>query len=340
MRTLEVHGSTGKSSILVGEKLSEFPIPMEKAVIITDTIVNGHYGKDFPPFEVIEIPTGERIKNLTTVTEIYERLLELEVDRSFFIIGIGGGVVCDIAGFVASTYLRGLKSVMVPSTLLSQVDAGVGGKNGVNLGGYKNIVGVFRQPDWVLCDISLLKTLPQRQVHSGYAEIVKHAAIGDADLFSFLEEHHRKALHLDSQVMENLIYHSLVIKASIVNRDEKENGERRILNFGHTFGHAIEKTTAFSHGEAVSVGMVIASRLSEQIGYLEAKDSRRIETLLKRLRLPIRLQAKKEEIFDAIRKDKKRNGDRIKFVLLKAIGRPFVEEIPIGKLENAVGDII
>ena len=262
MKVLEIHGSGGDSTILIGEGLKNLRehLPVGKVVVITDANVRAIYQKDFPDCDVIEIGTGEKIKTLETVQGIYQNLLAHEADRSTFIVGIGGGIVCDVTGFVASTYMRGLRFGFVPSTLLSQVDASVGGKNGVNFGGYKNIVGVFNQPEFVICDHSLLRTLPKNELLCGFAEIVKHAVIGDAGLFSYLEAHHEKALRLDDEVITKLVYDSVVLKASIVNRDEKEEGERMKLNFGHTFGHAIEKISGLPHGEAVSIGMVFLAR--------------------------------------------------------------------------------
>jgi 3-dehydroquinate synthase len=277
---------------------------------------------------------GEEIKNLDTVRMIYEKLIELEVDRSSFVVGIGGGIVCDITGFVASTYLRGVRFGFVSSTLLSQVDASVGGKNGVNFAGYKNMVGVFNQPEFVICDIDLLKTLPKKEVLCGLAEIVKHAAIGNKTLFSFLETHDEKALRLDYEVIERLVWDSVQLKSSVVNRDEKEAGERRVLNFGHTFGHAIEKTLGVRHGEAISVGMVIASALSEKRGHLLAEDTKRVESLLKRLGLPTRLQFNREKVIEALRKDKKRQSEDIHFVLLQSLGHAIVEKISMKELET------
>jgi len=342
VRVLEIHGSTGNSTILIGESLQNLQdyINSEEVLIITDKNVRRLYSKDFPHYEVIEIGTGEKIKNLDTVQAIYGKLVELEADRSSFIVGIGGGIVCDIAGFVASTYLRGVRFGFVPSTLLSQVDAGVGGKNGVNFGGYKNMVGVFNQPEFVICDMSLLKSLPEREIMCGFAETVKHAVIADADLFSYLEEHYKKALELDTEVVERLVYDSVLIKASIVHRDEKERGERRKLNFGHTFGHAIEKSAGIPHGEAVSLGMVVASALSVRRGLLSEKDMERIEALLKKLKLPTRLRLDGKGILDALRRDKKRKGDSIHFVLLHGIGNAVVEEIPMKELEAVVHEII
>jgi 3-dehydroquinate synthase len=340
MKTFEIHGSTGDSTIRVGEKFQNLEkyIPAENVVIITDVNVRHFYQNDFPPHPVITIQTGEKIKNLDTVRSIYGKLVELGTDRSTLIIGIGGGIVCDITGFVASTFLRGVRFGFVSSTLLSQVDASVGGKNGVNFQGYKNMVGVFNQPEFVICDLNLLHTLPEKEILCGLAEIVKHAAIGDADLFNYLEEHYQKALTLDTVVIERLVYDSVVIKSDIVNKDEKEKGERRKLNFGHTFGHAIEKTAGVRHGEAVSAGMVMASELSVKRGHLQAKDAQRIKNLLRNLKLPTRLPIDRKTVFDALQKDKKRQGDRIYFVLLEDIGKPFVDQISIKELDNVISD--
>jgi 3-dehydroquinate synthase len=338
MKVFNVHGSTGHSTILIGEHFQNIGkyIPSENVVILTDANVKRHYLKDFPPYEIIDIGIGEKIKNLDTVQSIYRKLVELEADRSSFIIGVGGGIVCDIAGFVASTYMRGVRFGFVSSTLLSQVDASVGGKNGVNFNGYKNMVGVFNQPEFVICDMNLLRTLPENEVLCGLAEIVKHAAIADSDMFSYLEENYEQALKLDNAVIEKLIYDSLVIKSSIVNRDEKEEGERKKLNFGHTFGHAIEKTTGVPHGEAVGAGMVVAAKLSAKRGHLQSEEVKRIEELLKKLKLPTTLPIDKGTILDALRKDKKRRGDTIDFVLLHGIGKAVVQEISMKELENLV----
>jgi 3-dehydroquinate synthase len=342
VKVLEIHGSKGNSTVVIGEILQNLReyIGSEKKVIITDKNVRRLYSKDFPPYEVIEIGTGERIKNLDTVQAVYRKLLGLEVDRSSFIVGIGGGIVCDIAGFVASTYLRGVRFGFVPTTLLSQVDASVGGKNGVNFHGYKNLVGIFNQPEFVICDMNLLKSLPEREIMCGFSEIVKHAAIAQADLFSYLEEHYKKALELDTEVVEKLVCDSVLIKSSIVNRDETEQGERRKLNFGHTFGHALEKSTGIPHGEAISLGMVVASAISARRGLLSEEDMARVETLLEKLKLPTRLRFDGKGVLDALRRDKKRKGDRIYFVLLHGIGNAVVEEIAINELETAVHEIM
>ncbi len=338
MKTLEIHGLTGDSTIYVGETLQNLGnyIPSENVVLITDKNVKQYYENDFPPHPVITIESGEKIKTLDTVRDIYENLVAVGADRSTFIVGIGGGIVCDIAGFVASTYLRGVRFGFVSSTLLSQVDASVGGKNGVNFKGYKNMVGVFKQPELVICDLNLLNTLPKKEILNGMAEIVKHGAIEDASLFAYLEKHSQKALALDIEVIEKLVYDSIVIKSAIVNQDELEKGARRKLNFGHTFGHAFEKTTGVPHGQAVSVGMVMAAALSVKRGYLSAEDAGRIKTLLQRIGLSVSIHAEEKRVFDALKKDKKRKGDHIYFVLLNEIGNAFVDQIPIKELEAEI----
>ena len=341
MKTLKIQGTTGVSNIRIGERLQHLKnyVDAEKVIIVTDTNVKHYYQKKFPPYDVITIETGEKIKNLDTVRNIYRKLVELEADRSTLLIGIGGGIVCDITGFVASTFLRGMRFGFVSSTLLSQVDASVGGKNGVNFEGYKNMIGVFEQPQFVICDLDLLKTLPEKEILCGLAEIIKHAAIQDAELFTYIETHAEKILSLDTEVMEKLVHNSVAIKARIVNRDEKEKGERRKLNFGHTFGHAIEKTTGVSHGEAVSAGMMLAAEISEKKGGLPADDANRLKKMLQRFNLPTKLPADRTTILEALRKDKKRAGDHIFFVLLSAIGNAFVEKIAVKDFEALISDL-
>jgi 3-dehydroquinate synthase len=272
---------------------------------------------------------------------IYQQLVNLEVDRSCFIVGVGGGIVCDITGFAASTYMRGLPFGFVSSTLLSQVDASVGGKNGVNFHGYKNMVGVFNQPAFVICDTEMLKTLPRKELICGLAEVVKHAVIGNREFFDFLEQRYADALNLDQTVMERLVYDSIIVKSAVVERDEREKGERRKLNFGHTLAHALEKVINISHGEAVSIGMVFAANLSVHRDLLSNDEAERIRLLLKQLQLPTDIDTgiDKEKIKDAIRKDKKREGRGIHLVLLKSIGEAVVREIAIEELEASIDDM-
>jgi len=341
MKTVNIKTKTGESVIMIGERLKNLKkyLPLKTPIIITDAHVRDYWEAHFPQGTVITIGTGEKKKNLDTVGTIYERLLELDADRSSFIVGIGGGIVCDIAGFAASTYMRGVRFGFVSTTLLSQVDASVGGKNGVNFGGYKNMVGVFNQPEFVICDLNLLKTLPSREIICGFAEIVKHAVIADEKLFVYLEKYYTQALALDLKVIEKLVYDSVIVKSSIVNRDAKEKGERRKLNFGHSFGHAIEKTMQVPHGEAVSVGMVLASALSVKRGCLRPEAAARVSALLKKFGLPGQLQFDTNQVIAALRKDKKREGECINFVLLREIGQAVVEEISIQELVESLSSL-
>jgi len=339
VKKIVINGISGDSGVFIGETISNLEkyIPgSNNIVIITDNIVRKIYGDFFDKYKVIEIGTGEGIKNLTTINNIFEKLIEYEADRTSYIVGIGGGIVCEIAGFVASTYMRGIRFGFIASTLLAQVDASIGGKNGVNYQGYKNMIGVFRQPEFVICDPDLLGTLPEKELLCGFAEIVKHTVIGNAGMFKFLEENYDKALNLDKEIIEKLVYDSLLIKSSIVNEDEKEKGERRKLNFGHTFGHALEKVSGITHGEAVSIGMIFASALSVKKELLSPEDARRIEILLNNMGLPVKMEADKDKVIDAIRRDKKREQDIIHFVLLDKIGNAVIKEISVDELEGLI----
>ncbi len=335
MKKIEIHGSGRTSVIFVGERITKLSsyLPHGKVIIITDKNVHRLYHKELAGYPVIAISLGEKNKTLQTVEYIYKKLVELDADRSTFIVGFGGGLVCDITGFAASTYMRGLRFAFVPTTLLAQVDASVGGKNGVNFNGFKNMIGVFNQPEFVICDMNMLKTLPKKEILCGFAEIVKHALIADANMFNFLENNLRKAVALNSRIIEELVYMSAVIKSEVVNQDEREKGLRRILNFGHTLGHAIEKcSNRYSHGEAVSIGMVAISALSVRKGWLKPEEYTRIETLIRSIGLPVHVRIPASSIEEAMRKDKKREGKSIHVVCLKGIGNTTVAKIDVGKL--------
>ncbi len=342
MITHQIKGSSGLSQIQVGESLKNIAryLPDTKTIVITDSNVLKHHRSSIPTAHVIELGSGEKMKSLETVQQIYSRLVEMEADRSSFILGIGGGVVCDIAGFVASTYMRGLRFGFAATTLLAQVDASVGGKNGLNFQGYKNIIGVFRQPDFVICDPALLTSLPEREVLCGAAEIVKHALIRDAELMTYLEDNYDNLVRLDPEVIEHVVSVSVSVKSAVVNQDEHEQGLRRILNFGHTFGHGLEMIQRLSHGEAVAAGMMIATRISVKKGLLAESEAERIESLLRKLKLPTHVPADRLELLDALKKDKKRQEEGVHFVLLAAIGETVVEKISFRELETLAEGII
>jgi 3-dehydroquinate synthase len=280
---------------------------------------------------VIAIPAGERYKTLRTVAKIYEKLLDSRLDRGSIVVGLGGGVVGDVAGFVSATYLRGVDFVQVPTSLLAQVDASVGGKTGVNLSRGKNLVGAFYQPKLVLVDTSTLTTLPKVEFRSGLAEVIKHAVIRDSNYFCFLEQNMQRIKRLDPTVLEPVVQRSCEIKAEVVCQDEKESGLRRILNYGHTVGHAIEALTGYTklkHGEAVAIGMVTAALVSDELGVAEPGVVERIIGILKSAGLPYKLpeDISKDEIINAMGLDKKVVHGRLHAVLLRKIGSVYVAD--------------
>lgn len=341
MRTIEISTDTRISRIVVGESLRNVTkyVPSGKVIIITDENIRKYYEHGFPPFPVISIGLGESIKSLDTLALIFNKLVEYEADRSTFILAIGGGIVCDVAGFAASVYMRGLRFGFVSTTLLSQVDASVGGKNGVNFQGYKNMLGVFNQPEFVIIDTEMLQTLDAREFRSGFAEIVKAGAIKDELLFSYIEEHYAEALQKKPEVLEKLIYDAVNIKSLVVEQDEKEKGERKKLNFGHSFAHAIERNTGILHGEAVSLGMVLAAQFSVKLDLLHQSEADRITHILDRLQLPVHLRLNFSELIDTMKRDKKREGDFLHMVFLDRIGNAVIKKISYYQLEKLVYDL-
>ncbi len=341
MQTITVRTESHSSRILIGEKLEHLTnyLPEGRAIIITDGNIMRLYGNRFPPLPVIEIGTGESMKTMDTLHHIFNRLVTLEADRSTFIVAIGGGIVCDVAGFAASVYMRGLRFGFVSTTLLSQVDASVGGKNGVNFLGYKNMIGVFAQPEFVICDTSMLSSLDPREFRAGFAEIIKAGAIRNEALFSYLEEHASEALACSASVLDKIIYDAVSVKAAVVEADEREAGERKTLNFGHTFAHALEHLTGMLHGEAVGIGMVLASALSVKTGFLRQEDADRISRLVARYGLPLHAGMDAASLLDAMKKDKKREGDSVHLILLSRIGKALIHKTTYTQLETLTHDL-
>jgi len=268
---------------------------------------------------------AESEKNLQSVEGLAQSLVSAGADRHALIVAIGGGVVGDVGGFVAATYLRGVSLVQVPTTLVAQVDSAIGGKTGVNLPEGKNLVGAFYPPRLVLADPELLATLPEREFRGGLAEVIKYGVISDARLFAFLEKRLDAILHRDAAALEHVIRRSIAIKAQVVGKDEKESGLREILNFGHTFGHALESVTryrCFQHGEAVAWGMMCAALLGHEVAGTPADVVSRIVALVRRMGpLPPWPDVKPKEIIDAMRSDKKARGGKLRFVLAKKLGQ-------------------
>ena len=312
-----------RSDIIIGraEELLPSMLPNSRVIVITDANIDRRHHSLLKGFEFIMIGTGESIKTLHTVETIYRRFIELGIDRSCFVLGIGGGIVTDITGFVASTYMRGLRFGFVSTTLLGQVDASLGGKNGVNLDGYKNMIGTFNQPQFVICDPTLLDTLPEREFRAGLAEVIKAGIIADRDLFERIERTTFDELRSNHKLLGKIILAAIKVKADIVGRDERESGERRKLNLGHTFAHAIEKlSTEMNHGEAVAVGTSIIARLAVQLGVLSSDDAERIEQLLTALGFTLTPPLPVKRLASAISKDKKVDGDALHIVLPTGIG--------------------
>jgi 3-dehydroquinate synthase len=338
MDKIEIAGLYGNSNVLVGETLANIRsyIPKTNVFIITDNNVKTNHGNKFPKFPTYCVEPGEGSKSLEVTKELYQWLLEEGADRNSFILGIGGGVVCDLAGYVASTYMRGINFGFVSTSLLSQVDASVGGKNGVNLDGYKNIVGTFTQPKFVICDVSLLSTLPREEYLNGFAEIVKHTLIADAQMFRYLEDNAEKLKSFNPELLQKLVAHSVKIKASIVQADEREKNERKKLNLGHTWGHAVEKVTGLPHGKSVSIGLEFAARLSTKKGLISNTDYLRVVNVLIALDLPVCIKNDPEDIFNAMVKDKKQNEGGIDFILIKRIGEVAIERISFSELKTFI----
>jgi 3-dehydroquinate synthase len=307
------------------------------AVIITDENVFKQYSKKFKNWKTIVIKAGESFKTQATVDSIIHQLIAIGADRKTFIVGIGGGVVTDITGYAASIYMRGVKFGFVPTSVLAMVDASIGGKNGVDVGVYKNLVGLIKQPEFLLFDVSLLKSLPKEEWVNGFAEIIKHAAIKDATLFKELEKNKITFYQKDKAALSKLVRKNVLIKTAVVQKDEFETGDRRLLNFGHTLGHAIENLYKLSHGHAVAIGMVAASLLSEQ--FSQFKDTARIVDVLHKYGLPSTLSINAQKVFDVLKMDKKKDRESMNYILLKKIGQAVVQSIPVDQLEELIRSI-
>ena len=320
-----------------------------RCVIISDRNVGPRYGqaarealaKAGFATALITIPAGETAKSLKTLEACYTQLAAQRLERKSFIVALGGGVVGDLAGFVAATYLRGLPFVQVPTTLLAQVDSSVGGKVGLNLKAGKNLVGAFHQPRLVLCDLDALASLPKREYCAGLAEVIKYGIIYDAGLFRRLERDLPKLLRRDQRTLAAVVARCCEIKADIVRQDETESGLRAILNFGHTIGHALEAISHYGkylHGEAIAIGQVAAAKLSAQVLGLPAEEVDRIERIFQRAGLPTQVKVNaphRQKILTAMTLDKKVSGGEIKFVLARRIGVvEFGHQVPLAVIEQ------
>lgn len=289
-------------------------------------------------------PAGEENKTLHSVQLLYMHLIENSLDRRDFLIALGGGVVGDLTGFAAATYLRGIRFIQIPTTLLSMIDSSIGGKTGVDFASYKNMVGAFYMPSLVYSNVSLLASLKKAEYCSGFGEMIKHALIQDTSYLSWLEEQRRSLLERDLAILQKAIAWSCSIKKNIVENDPKEVGMRAFLNFGHTIGHAIEKVSHFSylHGECVAMGMVAASYLSVKRGFLSDQQHKWLISFLKDFSLPVfTAKVDRKEVLSAMEKDKKKDGDKLKFILLSRFGEAFlVENLKKEDFEEAFDQVL
>ncbi len=316
----------------IGKTIEKFEFS-RKIALISNPTVHGLYGKTVSDaikgagYDLTEIlvPDGEEYKSLAYAEKIYESLLKAKLDRKSALIALGGGVIGDITGFAASTYMRGISFIQAPTTLLAQVDSSVGGKTGVNHPLGKNMIGTFWQPRLVWVDTATLETLPHREFLSGLGEVIKYGIIWDEEFFAYLEKNRDKILKLDPAALTHVISCSCEIKSEIVSKDERESGLRAILNYGHTIGHAIETFTGYKkylHGEAVSIGMSMEARLSQQLGLIDNKEVFKIKALIDSCGLPSEMPGEIEisELVEIMQIDKKTVGGRIHFVLPEKVG--------------------
>ncbi|MBR5864915.1 MAG: 3-dehydroquinate synthase [Alistipes sp.] len=324
------------STLYVGraEELLERVLPEGRTVVITDANIDRLYPNLVRRFEHIIVGQGEVCKSLQTVERVYRELMAMGADRSTFILGIGGGIVTDIAGYVAATYMRGVEFGFVSTTLLGQVDASIGGKNGVNVADYKNMVGTFRHPRFVIADVEMLRTLPKRELRAGMAEIVKSAIIADAELFGRLERC-GEAIYDSVEDMQEAMLGAVAVKAHIVKKDEREGGVRRLLNLGHTLGHAIEKCThEVNHGEAVAIGMSLVAHAAVRRDDLGEDVAERIDKVLMQLGLKLEMPVTMTEMLREVKYDKKKKNNTIRLIVPKRIGKCAVVEMSFEELEQ------
>lgn len=296
-------------------------------VILTDDNVYKYHKASLDFGEAIVIPAGENSKSLKTIEHIAEQLITKKADRKSLIIGIGGGVVTDITGYISTIYMRGIAFGFIPTSLLGMVDAAIGGKNGVNLGLHKNILGTFSQPEFICFNSLYLHTLPDEEWSNGFAEIIKYACLFNEHLLTSLSQKSTNYYKNDKNALQSLMHQCAIWKDDIVQKDEKETGIRKLLNFGHTCGHAIETLYDLPHGQAVSLGIIIACYISEELHGLDRVETNKIKTALNNFNLLTTFKINIEKVIELVAMDKKRDGASIDYITLKSIGDPSIDRL-------------
>jgi len=304
----------------------------KNAVIITDDNVFAAHQDKFRGWNVICLKPGEEYKVQATVDSVIETLIAMQADRKTTLIGVGGGVITDLTGYIASVYMRGVPFGFVPTSLLAMVDASIGGKNGIDVGEYKNMVGNIRQPSFLLYDFSLLKTLPAGCWSDGFAEIIKHACIKDAGAFAILQKENISSLQKNTKLLSSIIIRNAKLKTTVVQKDEFEKADRKLLNFGHTLGHALETQYELTHGQAISIGMNYACKLSEELAGFRSTNE--VKELLEQYGLPVEASFNMNKVLGIMKMDKKRVRKEMSYILLRKIGNAVIYTIDISKLEK------
>ena len=312
--------------------------PQASSILITDEQVFAAHQKKFKGWNTIVLKPGEEYKIQQTADAVIDQLIEMGADRKTTLVGIGGGVITDLTGYVASVYMRGIPFGFVPSSLLAMVDASIGGKNGIDVGVYKNMVGTIRQPSFLLFDFSLLRSLPLAEWQNGFAEVIKHACIKDAAMFSQLERGSLPRFRKAAGALAQLVRRNAMIKTRVVQQDQWEQGDRRLLNFGHTLGHALENTYELSHGQAISIGMTYAARISGRV--LGFKDADRVARLLDRYGLPTFAQFDLPGAMAVMARDKKKVQSAMNYVLLQRVGKGVVHSLTMKELDGLLQSVL
>lgn len=339
MKHLNIKYSSGSTDLYLAWGISHLKkiTDPRATIIITDENVYKAHTKRFKGWNTIVLKAGEEYKIQATADAVIESLVEMEADRKTTLVGVGGGVITDLTGYVASVYMRGLRFGFIPTTILGLVDASIGGKNGVDVGLYKNMVGVIRQPSFILHDMVFLNSLPQQEWENGFAEIIKHACIKDAAMFSELESKTLKHYQSRKTSICELVQRNALLKSKVVQKDEYEKGERRLLNFGHTLGHALETQYELMHGQAVSIGMTYACHISEQLtGF---RQTERVVNVLAKYGLPTYAAFDKQKAFQVLKMDKKRERKEMNYVLLEKIGKGVVKSISLNQLGSIINKL-